>query len=46
MVKLLNNTKKNIETESSLQNIPEKLKNIVTETRELSEYEEKLVKLC
>ena len=46
LAKLLNNTKKNIEVESSLQNIPEKLKNIVTETRELSEYEEKLVKLC
>lgn len=46
LAKLLNNTKKNTESESSLQNIPDKLKNIVTETRELSEYEEKLVKLC
>lgn len=46
LAKLLSNTKKNTESESSLQNIPDKLKNIVTETRELSEYEEKLVKLC
>ncbi|MGL5188528.1 MAG: DDE-type integrase/transposase/recombinase [Cetobacterium sp.] len=46
LVKLLSNTKKTTEAEASLQNIPEKLKNIVTETRELSEYEEKLVKLC
>ncbi|MGL4425672.1 MAG: hypothetical protein ACRCTC_05390, partial [Cetobacterium sp.] len=46
LAKLLSNTKKTTETEASLQNIPEKLKNIVTETRELSEYEEKLVKLC
>lgn len=46
LAKLLSNTKKNTESEPSLQNIPDKLKNIVTETRELSEYEEKLVKLC
>lgn len=44
LARLLTNSKKNNQSECSIEKIPENLKGIVTEKRELSEYEEKLVK--